>query len=160
MISRKKNEEKNKILIIGTEPPCPRCGLISNIITDKVKELGLEAEVRHLSYTDQESREIAKKLGLKAGTAKDVAQLINSPIDKNKLTKFLQNKSECAREYKSYNDCNWTPELDEFLKPYEKKAKEAGVLMTPILIINGELKHSGSVPELQKIHDWLSETIK
>lgn len=37
----------NKIVIIGVEPPCPRCKLLGNIIDAKVEELNIEAEVSH-----------------------------------------------------------------------------------------------------------------
>jgi len=33
-------------------------------------------------------------------------------------------------------------------------------MMTPVLIINGEIKHQGSVPELSKIEEWLLELTK
>jgi len=36
-------------------------------------------------------------------------------------------------------------------------ASELGILMTPVLIINGELKHNGSVPKLAQIEEWLME---
>lgn len=151
----------NKILIIGTEPPCPRCGLLKNVIEKKVKELNLIAEIEHLAYTDKKSNEIANRIGLNAGTAKDVAKKINKEIDKLKLSELLQNKTSIANcEYKDYNEFNWSYELDEFLRPYEISAKNAGILMTPILIINGELKHQGSVPEIQKIINWLLEMNK
>jgi len=29
--------------------------------------------------------------------------------------------------------------------------------MTPVLIINGEVKHQGSVPEMEKIEQWILE---
>ena len=45
----------NKILIIGTQPPCPRCKLLTNVVSEIVKEFGIKAEVIHLSYTDEES---------------------------------------------------------------------------------------------------------
>jgi protein-disulfide isomerase len=47
--------------------------------------------------------------------------------------------------------------LDDYLRPYETKAKDAGILMTPVLIMNGKIKHNGSVPRLNKIVDWLLE---
>jgi hypothetical protein len=32
-------------------------------------------------------------------------------------------------------------------------------MMTPVLIINGELKHQGSLPGLSKINAWISDLI-
>lgn len=158
----------NRILVIGTEPPCPRCSLLGMLVTEKVRRMGIEAEVRHLSYTDEESVKFAKSIGLEPGTAKDVAKRINEEIDKEKLAELL--KGDVRDEVSSdegdpedgcicnaFSSCNWSYELDEFLRPYENRAKEAGILMTPVLIINGELKHSGSVPDIEKINEWMEE---
>ncbi len=148
----------NKIIIIGTEPPCPRCGLLGNIIKAKVEQFQIDAAVRHLSYLDEESKKFAESIGLETGTAKDVAKRLNLEIDKEKLALKLQSKSDNSNsEYIAYNNCNWSYELDEFLRPYENRAKEVGILMTPILIINGKLVHQGSVPSMEKIDEWLRD---
>jgi len=148
----------NNILIIGTEPPCPRCGLITKVVTSKVKELNINAEIRHLAYTDLESKAFAKSIGLETGTAKDVANRLHVEINREQLSQIVQNKTQNPDcEFKEYNDRNWCAELDEFLRPFELKAREVGILMTPILVINGEVKHQGSVPGMQKITGWLKE---
>jgi hypothetical protein len=144
------------IIIIGVHPPCPRCKLLGKVVDEKVKEFGINADVKHLGYTDIEAKEFAKSIGLEPGTAKDVAKRIHLEIDSSKINKILNNKTaklDC--EFGEYNDCNWSYELDELLRPFENRAKEVGMLMTPILIINGELKHQGSVPSLSKINEWL-----
>jgi hypothetical protein len=43
------------------------------------------------------------------------------------------------------------------LRLFENRAKEVDIMMTPVLIINGELKHQGSVPSLSRINEWLIE---
>jgi hypothetical protein len=129
---------------------------MSSVIKAKIKELNIKAEVKHLSYSDTESQEFAKSIGLVAGTAKDVAKKINRPIDVDRLDQiFVNNTSIKNSEFKDYNDCNWSYELDEYLRPYELKANEVGILMTPVLIINGVLKHQGSVPQVESIHQWI-----
>lgn len=148
----------NSIIIIGVQPPCPRCKLLGNIIDEKVKEFQLDAEVRHLAYSDMEAKELAQSFGLQAGTAKDVSGRIHLEIDGQRISDAKNNKIiHPDFEFESYNDCNWTFELDEVLRPFEHQAKEAGIMMTPVLIINGELKHQGSVPGLRKINKWLLE---
>jgi len=151
----------NSIVIIGTRPPCPRCKLLTKVVTEKVKELKLEAGVRHLTYTDAEAKEYAGDKGLEMGTAKDVARRIGEEIDLARINEIIKNApSGQDGGYRDYNDCNWSFELDEFLRPFEKKAKEAGILMTPVLIINGKLKHQGSVPEMTRLEGWLRELKK
>ena len=148
----------NRIVIIGVEPPCPRCKLLGNIIDAKVEELQIEAEVIHLAYSTPEARRIANNFGLVPGTAKDVSVKIQIPIDSEKVSR-AKNSAVIHPEYdfRAYNNCNWTFELDETLRHFENRAKEVGIMMTPVLIINGELKHQGSVPAMKIIDKWLSE---
>lgn len=148
----------NKIVVIGVDPPCPRCKLLGNIIDAKVEELNIEAEVIHLAYTDLEARRIANRFGMIPGTAKDVSGKIQIPIDSAKIS-LAKNSRTIHPDYDftDYNNCNWTFELDEALRLFENRAKEVGIMMTPVLIINGELKHQGSVPSLSKINEWLLE---
>lgn len=146
----------NSIIIIGTQPPCPRCKLLTKVVTVKVQELEINAEVRHIVYTDVEAKEFAAKLGLEPGNASLVAKRMNVEFDNSKNTIPALN-SEFNIEYEDYFYTNWSYELDEHLRPFEKKAKEVGILMTPSLVINGELKHSGSVPRLSQIEKWLLE---
>ena len=150
----------NTIIVIGVRPPCPRCKLLGKVIDEKVKELQIDAEVRHIAYTDPEAKRFAQSIGLETGTAKDVSRKIHLEIDSNKISAVLNNrafKPDC--EFRDYNNCNWSFELDELLRPFENNAREVGILMTPVLIINGELKHQGSVPSLGKINEWLSELL-
>jgi hypothetical protein len=148
----------HQITIIGVDPPCPRCKLLGIIMDEKVKELKIEAEVYHLTYTDDEARRIGQNIGLKTGTAKDVAKALNQEINNDRLNSIIHNKSlSVDTEFGNYNVCNWSPQLDEFLQPFEIKAKEAGILMTPVLVINGKVVHQGSVPSLDKINHWLMD---
>jgi len=148
----------NTIVIIGVEPPCPRCKLLGNIIDAKVEELNIEAEVIHLAYTDLEARRIANSFGLVSGTAKDVSGKIRVPIDSEKISKAKSSKTiHPDYDFELYNNCNWTFELDEALRLFENQAKEVGIMMTPVLIINGELKHQGSVPTQSRINEWLAK---
>lgn len=144
------------IHIIGTEPPCPRCGLLTNIVSDMIKELDITAEVRHVDYKSKEAEAFGKRIGLEPGTAKDVARRMNRPIDTTRLSALLQGKNSMKNDdYSAYNTCNWSRELDEFLRPYEDAAPDVGIIMTPILIINGEVIHNGNVPEIKQVEKYL-----
>jgi predicted DsbA family dithiol-disulfide isomerase len=146
----------NKIIIIGTEPPCSRCKLLTAVVSDKVKELNIDAEVRHIVFSSEEAIEFAKSINLVPGTSGAVAKLMNEKID-NAIKIVPDFNSEYNLEYDDYFIANWSYELDEKLRPFEKNAKNVGILMTPSLIINGELKHSGSVPRMAEIENWIKQ---
>ena len=147
-----------EILIIGVDPPCPRCDLTRQRVERLVDEMDLSVRVRHLTYNDPKAREFADSIGKEFGTAKHVAEKagIDMGMIKIQLTaKGGHNRPEAfdridgpARE--------WTPEMDEKLRPFQVKAASTGMLMTPILIINGEVRHHGSVPSVEQIRSWLS----
>lgn len=153
----------HQIIIIGTVPPCPRCKLLTEIVTMRTKSLGLDANVRHISYTSEEATEWAGKVGLIPGTAKDVARLIGKEIELEKMPKTaevpeldsLKNLEPNLKQFESLFREVYI--LDNWLRPFENQAKNVGILMTPVLIISGAFKYNGSVPELALIDEWLSE---
>lgn len=148
----------DQIVIIGTEPPCPRCGLLTKVIEKKVQEMRLEANVTHYAYTSPEAAAYAKLNGLSPGTAKDVSRIAKIELDSQAIAEVAKNfKPDKKSEYYSYNDCEWSIELDELLRSCEKEAKNIGIMMTPVLIINGSIKHQGSVPGLAQINEWLQD---
>ena len=49
----------------------------------------------------------------------------------------------------------WSPALDEALRPCEQIAYETGIMMTPVLVLGGRLLHQGSVPERRKVREWI-----
>ena len=51
---------------------------------------------------------------------------------------------------------NWSPEFDEALRPCQEKADSVGILMTPIVVVEKEVKHHGSVPSIEQLQSWLS----
>ena len=150
---------KNQIVIIGTNPPCARCRLLTKVLSSKVEELQINAEVRHISYTDTEAVNFAKGLGLETGTASIVARRLQVEIDNSKLQN-INYDSVYNSEYDDYNFSNWSYELDEHLRPFQNRANEVGILMTPAVIINNELKHQGSVPRIDILVSWLLELKK
>lgn len=151
----------HQIVIIGTIPPCPRCKLLTEIV--KTKSLGLDVDVKHISYTSEEAAELAEKVGLVPGTAKDVARLISKEINLDKMPRaaevsILDFVEHLEPELKKYENLFLEVNiLDDWLRPFENQAKNVGILMTPVLIISGEVKYNGSVPKLELIDKWLSE---
>lgn len=148
----------NQILILGTEPACPRCQLLLNAVESIVDSIELDAEVLHTAYTSEMAKEIAKSYGLVPGTAKQVAEATDIFMDHQEISEIIRNADlNINSEYAIYNDCNWSEELDIRLRPYEEKAVEAGIMMTPVLAINGIVKHQGSIPPLARLEGWLTE---
>jgi uncharacterized protein (UPF0297 family) len=69
-------------------------------------------------------------------------------------------------ELKADEEKNWNliehkmQEIQEKLTPLTKKAEEKGYLMTPVLIINGQVKASGYVPKKEKIREWVKSELR
>lgn len=142
---------KNQILVIGTIPPCPRCKLLTEVLTIEVKALGIEAEIRHIAYTSEEASSIAKKLELESGTAKEVAKRMGHTI--NLVAPYDIELSSLLWEKEKYKGLSHLRNLfeevnilDNRLRVYENAAEENGFLMTPVFIVNGQVIHKGSVP--------------
>jgi hypothetical protein len=152
-----------EIIIIGTLPPCPRCKLLTEIVTEKVLSRGLDAEVRHISYASEEAAAWAASAGLKPGTAKEVAALLGKKVDPEEMPNaaelpapnFLNDLEPNLKRLDGlFREVGI---LDSWLRPFENMAKQVGILMTPVLIVSGSIKYSGSVPDLEFIDQALSE---
>lgn len=155
----------NTIIIVGTKPPCPRCKLLTDLVYKKSELMGLDAEIIHISYTSEEASAIAKEFGLIPGTAHDVAEKagmelnlvipdMTSQKDDSINIENLDPNFEGLRE-----QIKLVKYMDDRLRPFENKANEVGIMMTPTLVINGEIIHQGSVPGLAEIEEWLSKLI-
>jgi len=150
----------DEILIIGTDPPCPRCDYLNQMVADIINDLHLSVPVRHVGYTSDEAHQLAKAEGLVPGTAKEVAKRLGiamdwpailNMIDTAGLTESSSGQPQCCPSAAA----RWTPELDIALRPCEVQALEAGIMMTPVLIINGKSVHQGSVPDADQARDWI-----
>ncbi len=145
-----------EIWVIGTEPPCPRCGRLTQMVHEIVAQTGVDVRVRHLAYTDSQAAAFAASLGLSPGTAKDVAKKVTVDVNWEKVYSLVAPPPEPAENICCGNDsAPWTPELDDALRPCQEKAVEAGVLMTPVLVVDGQLQHSGSVPDMDRVREWI-----
>ena len=68
---------------------------------------------------------------------------------------FLSNIEPDLKQFESlFREVNI---LDNWLRPFENQAKGVGILMTPVLVIDGKIQYNGSVPDLKLIDGWLSE---
>ena len=46
-------------------------------------------------------------------------------------------------------------ELETVLQPIKAKARELGYLMTPVLVVNGQVESIGYVPSKEEIQGWI-----
>jgi len=76
---------------IGTELSCPRCHLLKNIVKSKLVELEVDATYKHMAYATEDSAALARKHGLRPGTAKTVAEVLHEKIDPITFTTLLNN---------------------------------------------------------------------
>jgi hypothetical protein len=151
-----------EIWIIGTEPPCPRCDYLSRMVQDIVSDLELQVPVRHMSYTGDEARRFAATCGLEPGTAKDVARKAAIAIDWDRLHALIDESGPKEGASQETSCCptaatRWSPELDELLRPCETKARAAGIMMTPVLVVGGRCVHQGSVPKREQVVQWIKD---
>ncbi len=151
----------NEIWVIGTDPPCPRCALVTLRVEGVLKEMGIDLQVRHLSFDDPTAEVFAASLGLEVGTAKDVARVSGLEMDFDAISGIIAKqwmsvakRLECPLEDVPPAD-RWSPELDVALLPFEEKKKRINFMMTPVLIVDGEVKHQGSVPSIEQIMEIL-----
>lgn len=151
---------KNAIIIIGTEPPCPRCDYLTRMVQDIVEEHQIDVPVRHISYTSNEAQQIASEHGLSPGTAKDVAQKTAVSVDWNSVHSIIEEPSQGSYQASCCGAIaqKWSPELDEALRPCQERAEEAGIMMTPVLVINGKSIHQGSVPDRSQVIKWIKDS--
>jgi len=130
-----------KITIIGVVPPCPRCQRIYDLTCEVINELGINAPVRKIAFDSDE----AKTYG-RTGTAHDIAEWANIKITWEKIWSM-------AAE-------GWSKELDQALMPCKEKADAEGWLMTPVLLIDGQVAFTGYVPAKEDIKKSISRQIK
>jgi hypothetical protein len=141
------------VLVIGTDPPCPRCDLVSRLVGEAAVSQA-HLKLRHCSFDSLEATTLGRRLGCKIGTAKHVALEAGITKDWDAVYETISRKKASARP-----DCRpadtWTPELDALLEPCRAAAASVGYLMTPVLVVNGKVKHHGSVPPLRQIAEWV-----
>jgi len=142
------------VLVIGTEPPCPRCDLLG-ILVKECAPANVELNLSHCAFDAEEATALGKRLGRKIGTAKHVSKDADIPMDWDAVYGLIEQQKASARP-----DCRpadlWTAELDALLRPCGEAAESTGYLMTPVLVVNGEVVHHGSIPSRGQIMGWLS----
>ena len=148
-----------EVWIIGVHPPCPRCDLTRQRVDRITQELGLSLDVRTMVYSDLEVKKFGESIGKEIGTAKHVAQKAGLNMDWDRVSAVVKNPPNRPEDFDKIDGRAkaWSPEMDEALRPCQEKAVAVDMLMTPILVVQGEVRHQGSVPSIKMIKSWLSE---
>jgi len=130
-----------EVIIIGTEPPCVRCQRVFNLAKEVAQQLEPEINVRKVFFDSEEARQYGKITEFHK-----IVKVAEVPHDRDKIRKLAHQE--------------WTKELDNELKPIKDKAEEMGYLLTPVLVINGQVKSAGFVPSKEQIRNWIESEIK
>ena len=148
---------RKEVWIIGVSSPCPRCDLLRQRVERLTKEAETSVDIKKIAYTEPEVVEFAASIGKEPGTATDVARRTGIKIDWKRFATVLKNPPSHPEDINAIDGParQWSPELDEILRPFREKSESVGMLMTPIVVVDGEVKHHGSVPSIERIRSWL-----
>jgi len=120
------------IVVIGADPPCPRCRETYDRVKRVVRELDQEISLKKIVYTSEGAQRVGK-----VGTGHDVAEWAGVKMNWNRVHELASGE--------------WTHELDDFLMPLKETAEKENWIMTPVVVIDGEIAHFGSVPSIEDL---------
>jgi hypothetical protein len=141
-----------EIVVIGTEPPCVRCQTTYKRAKEVAQQLPGEIEVRKVAIHSAE----AEKYG-KVESGHGIAEDGNIQPDVDSMKKLLEELDKLTsneEENENLIDAR-LQELEKVLTPIQDKAKELGYLMTPVLVVNGQVKSMNHVPSKEEIQGWI-----
>lgn len=139
------------IVVIGTDPPCIRC----HTTFKRAKEVAGQfsgIEVRKIVIHSEE----AEKYG-KVESGHEIEEVSKVKPDKENMKRLLGE----LEELKADEDKNESlidaklKELEGTIQPIKDKAKELGYLMTPVLVVNDQVKSMDYVPSKEEIRGWI-----
>ena len=143
-----------EVLVIGTDPPCPRCDLVAVRAREAAENLERPTIVRHVFFDSAEAAAVAQVLSRRIGTPPQVAEAAGITINEKRRDELVRLRRELVGPEARAAE-TWTPALDALMDPCREAAEGAGFLMTPVLVVNGVVVHHGSVPTEEQIREWL-----
>ncbi len=127
-----------RVVVVGPNPPCIRCRRILKLLREIKSEEGLDIEITHVAAGSEESE--------KYGRIVDSHVFLDSlGVDTSKLDRLFE-----KRDFKG---------IDNWLAPYAEKAKEKGVMLTPVIVVNGKVKSVCTVPEKEELRKLIREAV-
>jgi hypothetical protein len=142
------------VLVIGTDPPCPRCDLLAVRAREAAETLERPTTVRHVLCDSAEAAAVAQVLNRRIGTPPQVAEVAGIGTDWERRDELVREQRRLVGPEARAAE-TWTPALDTLMDPCREAAEGVGFLMTPVLVVNGVVKHYGSVPTVEQVREWL-----
>lgn len=143
-----------EVLIIGTNPPCPRCDLLDLRVHEAAEGLEQPSEIRHAFFDSAEAAAVGQAANRRVGTPKHVSAETGIPVDWGQVERAVEERRRVVgAEARAAQ--TWTPALDALIDPCREGAEAVGFFMTPILVVNGIVKHHSNVPTVEQIREWL-----
>jgi len=141
-----------EILIIGPEPPCVRCINTSKFAKEVAEQFSGKVTVRKIATHSEEAKKYGKVEG--GGT---IAEIEKVDYDSEEFKRLMQEVGGLmSDEEKNKSSIKGKlQEIQKKLTPITKKAKEAGYLMTPVVVVNDKVKSMGYVPDKEQIRKWV-----
>ena len=146
-----------EIVVIGTEPPCIRCHTTFKRAKEVAQQFPQKIDVKKVAIHTKESEKYGKVEGGhvigEVGKVKPDIESMKKLIGELEILKANEAKNE------KLIDAN-LKELEKALAPVKDKAKELGYLMTPVLVVNGQVKSMDYVPSKEEIKAWIEIELK
>jgi hypothetical protein len=145
-----------EILIIGPEPPCVRCINTAKFAKEVAEQYSGKVTVRKINTHAAEAQKYGKIEG--GGT---IAEIEKINYDSEGFKKLMQEAGRLTSEEQKNESLvqGKLQEIQETLTPITEKAKEAGYLMTPVVVVNGKVKSMGYVPDKEEIRKWVESEL-
>ena len=127
---------KLSVKVIGTDPPCPRCHRTYELVGELAEELGIDVELEKLVVGTVEAERYGRCVSLR-----QFAELVSEPMP--------DISDELAR-----GDAEG---LDRKAKTLLERHPDSGLVLSPAVVINDELKFFGQVPQKEDLQIALLE---
>ena len=141
-----------EIIVIGTEPPCIRCHTTFKRAKEVSEQFSQEITVRKIAIHSVEAEKYGK---VEAGHG--IQEASNVKPDFEQMVTLLKELDELKLNEDENEGLIDTKlkDLEIVLTPVKEKAKEMGYLMTPVLVIDGQVKSMDYVPSKDEIRAWI-----
>ena len=145
-----------ELLIIGTDPPCPRCDRTEMMAARIIKDCGTDCTIRMLDLYSEEAGRIAEAMGRMIGTTNEISKASGVAVDRKAFAVAVLKASEGKDDNCRPGEL-WSPAFDEALDAVSKAAEQVNYYMTPVILVDGELLWHGSVPPEEELRKWITE---